>query len=315
MLWHNGNTIQFLVAHLNVASNWSRRDIPEARPIWHLNSRYSPKLWQMHVESSVKTAEDSCARVWPTVCVCVTGEPSLRWSWPRRRGPRGWWPSSASPRRRWRARRTASRMRSQSCTSELIFEIISPLNIATDKIWCHGKWWDNKLFCRTCRKKPLHVCAAPACVWNPRQEVQECKFFITVSPLLHHGSCIILLDIICIWYPLMYDICCCNGICVICIISRIMSISHSFPIIRTMLCELIFIINRFSCVCSWGSVGEDIQRSSDWMSLIIKTFTIFIKQHDFLSQPMCLCRDLLELLQWLCTLACSVLQNCQKTEQ
>ena len=33
-------------------------------------------------------------------CVCVSGGRSLRWCWPRRRGLRGWWLSSASRRRR-----------------------------------------------------------------------------------------------------------------------------------------------------------------------------------------------------------------------
>lgn len=52
----------------------------------------------------------------------------------------------------------------------------------------------------------LSVSAATARSWNPNHPLEECKFFITVSPWLNRGSCVILLDIICTWYPLMYDI-------------------------------------------------------------------------------------------------------------
>lgn len=135
------------------------------------------------------------------VCVCVTGEPSLRWSWPRRRGPGGWWPSSASPRRRWRARRTASRMRSQSCTSESVFEISSPLNLAADKTWCHAKWWDNKLFCRACHKKNL-------CMFVPRlpaSEIQDSRFRNVNFSSLYPHYCI--MEVVShYWISYVYDI-------------------------------------------------------------------------------------------------------------
>lgn len=50
--------------------------------------------------------------------------------------------------------------------------------------------------------------AALACIWNTNHKVQDGKFFITVSPLLHHVSTITLLDIIYVTYDILMHVLC-----------------------------------------------------------------------------------------------------------